>query len=109
MPQAVTTVSVAVTAPRRKRRHVVAAPFHFGGIDLDRGGQYLLQRLVGNGVGLAALERFARGGAEITSRLLRARRYLPPGLPRVWLISLMLAALRPLPARDRRRLLGLRA
>ena len=40
---------------------VVAAPLHFRGIDFHRGGQHLLQCLVGNRVRLAALERIGDG------------------------------------------------
>ena len=64
MPQAATTVSVAVTASA-ERRDVVAAPLHLGGIDFHRRRQHLLQRFVGHRVGLAALERVTRGRAEI--------------------------------------------
>src|ERR1700720_3677021 len=50
----------------RKRRHIVSAPFHLGGIDFDRGGQHLLQGLVRNGIRRAALERLARARAEVS-------------------------------------------
>ncbi len=43
----------------RKRRDVMAPPLDFGGIDFHCRGQHLLQRVVGDGVGFAALERVA--------------------------------------------------
>jgi hypothetical protein len=53
------------SAARIKRRHIVPAPLHLGGINLHRRRQHILQRLVRDRIGLAALERVARGGAEI--------------------------------------------
>jgi hypothetical protein len=43
----------------------MAAPLDFGGVNFYRGGQHLLQGLVGNGVGIAALERIVRLATEV--------------------------------------------
>ena len=49
----------------RERRDVMAAPLDLGRIDFDRCGQDLLQLLVGDRIGLAALERITGHGTKV--------------------------------------------